>query len=494
MSSSPFRSSAALRFACASLGLSLIAGCAVGPAYERPALLVLPATFKEAAGWKAATPGDAAFRAAWWENFHDPVLNELEGQVAASNQSLLQAEANYNQARQIARADRATFFPSISAVGSGTKAHAGVPGSTTTYSAALQGTWTPDFWGRVSRLTEADTAAAQASAATLAAARLSTQATLAQDYIALRVLDEKKRLLDNQIESYRRTLQISQNKYNVGVSARNDVISAQAQLDATRAQAIDVGVQRAAYEHAIAVLTGRAPGSLTIAVQPGLALGVPDVPLQLPSELLERRPDIAAAERSAAAANARVGIQTAAYFPDITLSAEGGYEGSPLDRLFRVPFRFWSLGLNASETLLDFGERRALVQEARAAYDASVAGYRQTVLAAFQQVEDNLAGLRIQAEEAKVQDAAVAEAAEAARITMNEYKAGTVDYTTVVTAQVAELNVRESALAVLQSRLTETVALIEALGGGWQASDLPTPAQTRAAEPAAPGRVAAAKE
>ena len=494
MSSSLFRPAAALRFACASLGLTFLAGCAVGPAYERPALAALPAAFKEAAGWKAATPADAAIRSAWWEEFHDPLLNELESQVAASNQSLLQAEANYNQARQIARADRATFFPSLSAVGSGTKAHAGVPGSTTAYSAALEGTWTPDFWGRVSRLTEADTAAAQASAATLAAARLSTQATLAQDYIALRVLDEKKRLLDHQIESYRRTLQISQNKYNVGVSARNDVISAQAQLDATRAQALDVGVQRAAYEHAIAVLVGRAPGGLAIAVQPGLILGVPDVPVQLPSDLLERRPDIAAAERAVAAANARVGVQTAAYFPDITLSAEGGYQGSPLDRLFRVPFRFWSLGFNASETLLDFGARSAQVQAARAAYDASVAGYRQAVLTAFQQVEDNLAGLRIQAEEATIQEAAIAEAAEAARITTNEYKAGTVDYTTVVTAQVAELSVRESALAVLQSRLTETVALIEALGGGWHASDLPTPAQARSAATTAPGTVAAAKE
>jgi NodT family efflux transporter outer membrane factor (OMF) lipoprotein len=493
MSSSLVRSFVALRFASAALGLALVAGCAVGPDYQRPAMPAMPAAFKEAAGWKAATPGDAMVRGAWWEDFHDPLLNDLESQVATANQSLLQAEANYNQARQLVRADRATLFPSISLLGSGTKAHAVVPGSSSSYLAALEGTWTPDFWGRVSRLTEADTAAAQSSAATLASARLSAQATLAQDYIALRVLDEKKRLLDNQIESYRRTLQISQNKYNVGVSARNDVISAQAQLDATRAQAIDVGVQRAAYEHAIAVLIGRAPGGLTIAVQPGLTLGVPDVPLQLPSDLLERRPDIAAAERSIAAANARVGIQTAAYYPDITLSAEGGYQGSPLDQLFRVPFRFWSLGLSASETLLDFGQRQAEVEQARAAYDASVAGYRQAVLTAFQQVEDNLAGLRIQAEEAKVQDAAVAEAAEAAKITMNEYKAGTVDYTTVVTAQVAELSVRESALAVLQSRLTETVALVEALGGGWDASVLPTPKQVRAGDSAAPGTTAAAK-
>jgi len=275
------------------------------------------------------------------------------------------------------------------------------------------------------------------------------------------------------VEDYRRTLQISQNQYAVGVMARSNVISAQAQLDATRAQAIDVGVQRAQFEHAIAVLIGKAPGDVTIAPEPTMGLTLPAIPAQVPSDLLERRPDIASAERSVASANARVGVQTAAYFPDVSLTANGGYAGSPLDRLFTAPFRFWSLGANVSDTLLDFGQRHDEVLEARAAYDASVAGYRQTVLGAFQQVEDNLASLRIQEEESQVQDAAVAEAADAAKITMNEYRAGTVDYTTVVTAQVNELTDRETALALRQSRLTAAAALIEALGGGWTAGDLP---------------------
>ena len=449
-----------------------VAGCAVGPTYLRPAVEA-PAAYKEAAGWKAAEPSDAAARGAWWGVFQDPRLDELEVQVALSNQSLKQAEANYEEARQLARADRATFLPSIGVDGSADKTHSFLAGTSTTYTAELQGTWSPDFWGRIRRQTEADVEAAQASAATLASARLSTQATLAQDYIALRSLDEKRRLLGNAVEDYRRTLQISQNQYAVGVMARSNVISAQAQLDATRAQAIDVGVQRAQFEHAIAVLIGKAPGDVTIAPEPTMGLTLPAIPAQVPSDLLERRPDIASAERSVASANARVGVQTAAYFPDVSLTANGGYAGSPLDRLFTAPFRFWSLGANVSDTLLDFGQRHDEVLEARAAYDASVAGYRQTVLGAFQQVEDNLASLRIQEEESQVQDAAVAEAADAAKITMNEYRAGTVDYTTVVTAQVNELTDRETALALRQSRLTAAAALIEALGGGWTAGNLP---------------------
>ena len=462
----------ATRLIVPATALALIAGCAVGPSYKRPAAAV-PAAYKEAEGWKAATPNDAAARGPWWEAFQDSRLDELEARVALSNQSLKQAAANYEQAREIARADRATFLPSIAAVGSADKTHTALAGTSTLWSAALQGTWSPDFWGRIRRQTEADVETAEASAATLASARLSTQAALAQDYIALRALDEKKLLLDNAVDAYGRTLQISQNKYAVGVQARSDVISAQAQLDATRAQALEVGVQRAQFEHAIAVLTGRPPADLTIAPQPAIGLPVPAIPSQMPSDLLERRPDIASAERSVSAANARIGVQTAAYFPDVTLSADGGYQGSPVDRLFTAPFRFWSLGAGVSDTLIDFGQRRAAVLEARAAYDASVGGYRQTVLSAFQQVEDNLAALRIQEQEAQVQDAAVAEAAEAAKITMNEYRAGTVDYTTVVISQVNELSDREAALAILQSRLTAAVSLIEALGGGWNTADLP---------------------
>ena len=497
-----------LPFAVAVAGLGFLSGCAVGPDYKRPTIST-PAEFKEAAGWKQATPGDTADRGSWWKAFRDPLLDDLEKQVMISNQTLLQAAANYEQARYLARADRATLFPSFSASGSAQRSKAGTGrtsavtsstgsstssgsgssssgtsstttiasgssgGPTNSYSASLGASWAPDFWGRVRRLTEADVATAQAGAATLAAAQLSTQSALAQAYIQLRVADERTRLRQNAVDAYTRTLQIAQNKYNVGIVARSDVISAQAQLDAARAQVIDAGIVRAQLEHAIAVLVGKAPAELTLAPQPALNFGVPPVPPGLPSELLERRPDIASAERDVAAANARIGVQTAAYFPNVTLSATGGYEGSQLGKLFRTPNRFWSLGANLSDVLFDFGRRRAEVEAARAAYDASVAGYRGTVLRAFQEIEDNLASLRLLEAEAQVQDAAVAEAAEAARIAMNEYRAGTVDYTTVATAQVTELNNRQTALTLLQNRLTTTVALMESLGGGWQTKDLP---------------------
>jgi NodT family efflux transporter outer membrane factor (OMF) lipoprotein len=458
--------------------LALAGGCAVGPDYKRPAAEI-PVAFKETPGWKEAVPADSAARGPWWEALGDPVLSELEGRVASANQSLRQAAATYEEARQAARADHATYFPDLSAVGSAYRTHpvpagGSQPATSNAFSASLEASWAPDFWGRIRRQAEADVNAAQASAANLASARLATQVLLAQDYIALRAVDEKKRLLDNAVESYGRTLKITQNKYAVGVSARSDVISAEALLDSARAQAIDVGVQRAQLEHAIAVLVGRPPSEFSIAPQPRFLLGVPSLAPQLPSSLLERRPDIAAAERTVGEANAKVGVQTAAYFPDITLSAAGGYEGSPLDRLFTAPFRMWSLGSNVSESLLDFGQRRADLLEARAAYDAAVAGYRQTVLAAFEQVEDNLASLRILEQEAQVQDSAVKEASAAARIAENEYKAGTVDYTYVVTSQVNEVNDKVSALTILQSRLTDSVALIGALGGGWRESDLPT--------------------
>jgi NodT family efflux transporter outer membrane factor (OMF) lipoprotein len=302
---------------------------------------------------------------------------------------------------------------------------------------------------------------------------LSLQTALAEDYITLRSLDERRRLLERAVDAYRRTLTISQNRYDAGVTARSDVVSAQTQLDNARAQLIDVGVQRAQLEHAIAVLVGRAPAEVTIAPQATFALAMPAIPPQMPASLLERRPDVAEAERQVAAANARIGVQTAAWFPAISISASDGFQGSVLDKLLTAPNRFWSLGADAAESLLDWGQRSANVRAARAAYEGSVAGYRQTVLGALQEVEDNLASLHILEEEAQVEDAAVGEAAEAARIALNEYNAGTVDYTTVAAAQVAELNSRISALTILRSRLTSSVGLISALGGGWTTADLP---------------------
>lgn len=491
----------------------LLAGCAVGPSYRRPTVAT-PAAFKEADGWKAAAPSDTTDRGAWWEAFHDPLLNDLEAQLNASNLTLQQAIATYEQTRQLARADRATLFPTVSASGSGTRAKAssgrssvssggsgtssagsgtgstsgtgtgvstggstvviasGAP--TNAFSASLGATWSLDFWGRIRQQTASDIAAAQASAADLANARLSLQATLAQDYVLLRTADERVRLRNHAVEAYGRTLTIAKNKYNVGLVARNDVSAAQAQLDAARAQALDATIQRAQLEHAIAVLVGKAPGDFSIAPVPALALAVPAIPAQLPSALLERRPDVAAAERNVAAANARVGVQTAAYFPTVTLTADGGFQGSELNRLFRVPNRFWSVGANLGETILDFGRRRAELKSAEANYDAAVANYRHTVLTAFQQVEDNLIGLRVLDQETELEQAAVNEAADAARIALNEYNAGVVDFTTVATAQVNELNNRQTALGIQQNRLAAAVALIEALGGGWSTADLPT--------------------
>jgi len=504
MDSAPFRPLATLAL------LTVLAGCAVGPTYRRPTLAV-PDGFKETAGWKQAQPNDAARGSAWWEALQDPELNALEQEVATANQSLLQAAANYEQARELARADRATFWPSLSAEGSAQRSQTGARGGaasttggltlvspaasgpTNLFAASLDASWTPDFWGKIRRLTEADVAAAQSSAATLAAARLSTQASVAQDYIGVRLADEKIRLLEAAVEGYRHTLSIAQNKYNVGVAAKSDVISAHAQLDAAVAQQIDAGIQRAQLEHALAVLVGKAPSQLTIARRPAPGLTIPSIPLALPSELLERRPDVASAEREAAEANARVGIQTAAYFPTVTLSGNGGYEGSPLDTLFSAPDRFWTLGANVSETLLDFGQRRAQLQEARAAYEGTAANYRQTVLTAFQQVEDDLAALRILEREAGVEDTAVSEASQAASIALNEYHAGTVDYTTVVTAQINELTDREAALTILQNRLDSSVALMQALGGGWSAEDLPSRGQVMARHSQAGAAVAAPK-
>ncbi len=459
-----------LALACACLVLA--AGCAVGPDYKRPKAEV-PAAFKENPGWKLAAPDDGAGRGPWWEVFNDPVLGSLESQVETSNETVRQAVANYEQARQIVRSDRTGYLPSVSVAGSAQRSKptqassGGTARAATFYIADLQASWEPDIWGKLRRTVEADAATAAASEADLANARLSMQAALAQDYIGLRATDDRIRLLEDAVSAYSRTLKISQNKYAVGVAARNDVITAQTQLDSTRAQMIAAGVQRAQFEHAIAVLVGKAPSDFSIARTPTIGLTLPEVPAQVPSSLLERRPDVAAAERLAEASNARIGVQTAAYFPSLSLSGTAGYEGSPIGSLITAPFKFWTIGAQAADSLLDWGQRHDLVLSARAAYEASAANYRQTVLTALQQVEDNLSGLRILKEEAKVQDAAVSEATLAAQIALNEYNAGTVDFTTVATEEVTELSNRETQLGIIQSQLTSSVALIQALGGGW---------------------------
>lgn len=471
------KKAATLSAAC----LLLAAGCSVGPDYKRPALAV-PASFKEDAGWQAAAPDDGATRGPWWEVFNDPVLNGLEIQVESSNQTVQEAVANYEEASQIVRSDRTGYLPTVSAAGIAQRSHGpqstnfqGGTSSATQYTAELQASWEPDIWGKLRRTVEADVATAQASAADLALARLSMQATLAQDYVGLRIEDDKIRLLEHAVDDYRRTLKITNNKYSVGVSARSDVITAQTQLDSTRAQLIDAGITRAQFEHAIAVLVGKAPADFSVARTPTIGLALPTVPPQLASTLLERRPDIAAAERQAMAANAKIGIQAAAYYPTLSISGNAGYEGSPLGSLISAPFKFWTLGAQAADSILDWGQRHDLVQSARAAYESSAANYRQTVLTALQQVEDNLAGLRILKDESKVEEAAVAEATQATQIALNEYNAGTVDFTTVAAAQVTELTNRETALGIIQNQLDSSVALIQALGGGWNTGDLPKP-------------------
>lgn len=473
----------AARLALGAALLVLAAGCAVGPDYRRPQVSV-PAAFKEDAGWKAAAPGDGADRGPWWEAFHDPVLDELEVQVDRSNLTIVQAVANYEEARQIARSDRTGYLPTVGVLGSAQRSKLpeaqAIPGrglTSSSYAAELQASWQPDFWGKLQRTVEADVAAAQADAADLASARLSTQGSVAQDYIGLRVADDQIRLLENAVGDYKRTVSITKNKYAVGVAARSDIITAQTQLDSTRAQLIGAGVQRAQLEHAIAVLLGKAPADFSIARRPDLGIAIPGIPAQMPSSLLERRPDVASAERLAAEANAKIGVQTAAYYPTFSISGAAGYEGSPLNQLITAPFKFWTLGAQAADSLLDWGQRHDVVLSARAAYESAAANYRQTVLTALQQVEDNLAGLRILKAQALVEQDAVTEATQAAQIALNEYNAGTVDFTTVAAAQVTELTNRETALGINASQLTSSVALIQALGGGWTSADLPSPSR-----------------
>ncbi|TXI09537.1 MAG: efflux transporter outer membrane subunit [Rhizobium sp.] len=449
-----------------------LSACAVGPDYKRPDAPAAPA-YKEAGDWLNATPNDNAARGPWWEAFQDPQLNELEKQVVISNQTLAQAEAQYRQASALLRQTRAGFLPTVSADAS-VKRSGGNNSSTGTavignrYSLSLDASWELDLWGRVRRSVEASAAEAKASEADLASARLSTQAQLAQSYLQLRITDEQKRLLDDTVAGYQRSLELTQNQYKVGVAAKADVSQALTQLKSAQAQAIATQIQRAQLEHAIAVLLGKTPAEFSIEPAKLLAVVPPPTPPGVPSTLLERRPDIAAAERRMAAANAQIGVARAAYFPSLTISASGGYQSSSFADWISLPNRFWSVGPSAALTLFDAGARSAQNDQAVAAYDQNVAAYRQTVLGAFQEVEDNLVALHLLAEQARIQGEAVDAAQESLKIAMNQYKAGTVSYLNVVTAQNATYNAQNSALTVLNSQMSASVLLIKALGGGWQ--------------------------
>jgi NodT family efflux transporter outer membrane factor (OMF) lipoprotein len=471
-----------------------LTGCMVGPDYHRPEAPV-PTTYKELPGWKLATPADAAPKGQWWLVFNDPTLNELEPQIDIGNQTLKEDEAAYRNAQALVDEARANLFPVLSAnagvtrsssgsgggsvisstgltTSGGTTSTGGKSAARTQYSLEGSASWTIDVWGAIRRQVQSDVANAQASAATLANARLSAQGSLATYYMELRETDALQRVLNDTVAGDKRALEITQNQYAAGTSAQSDVITARTQLDAAEAAAINVGVARAQYEHAIAVLVGKPPMALSISVVQAVP-PVPDIPGMVPSALLERRPDVAAAERSMKAENALIGVAVAAYYPTVDLSALFGYAGNPLNSLVSAANRVWSLGASASETLFNGGDRSAAVRAARANYDEAVATYRETVLTAFQQVEDALSSLRILAQQDQLDSATVADAKKAVEIALNEYEAGTQAYTTVITAQNTLLSAQETEVSVQETRLTEAVALIEALGGGWSAADLP---------------------
>ena len=456
---------------------ALLAGCSVGPEYVRPAVET-PLAFKEAGAWKAAEPKDHLSRGKWWEVYRDPLLNSLEEQVDVSNQNLAKVAAQYRQALALVQSARAGFFPTLTAGISNTRSRASSTtiaqpsatpislGVVTNHNIPFQASWAPDLWGSIGRAVEANEAGAQASAGDLEAARLSAQATLAQSYFQLRALDAQQLLLEDTVAAYEKSLKLVQNQYAAGVAAKADLVQAQAQIKTTQAQAIDVGAQRAQLEHAIALLVGKAPAELSIPREP-LKAAVPAVPAALPSDLLERRPDIAAAERRMAQANAQIGTATAAFFPTLTLSASTGFQSASMERWLTAPSRYWSLPASLVQSLFDGGLREANTQQAIAAYDASVASYRQTVLTGLQQVEDGLSTLRILEQEAGVQGEAVRLADQSLALTINQYKAGTVSFLNVVVAQTTALANQRTAMSLLGQRLVASAQLIANLGGGW---------------------------
>lgn len=455
----------------------MLAACTVGPDYVRPSVEA-PAAYKETGKWKVGEPKDHLSHGKWWEIFNDPGLNTLEEQVNISNLNVQVAEAQFRQAQALTQGARAGYFPTISGSLSSIRSHApssavaGAGRTATNESLSLNASWEADVWGRVGRQVEANEAGAQASAADLESVRLSAQATLAQDYFLLRVADAQKRLLDDTVAAYEKSLALTNNRYAAGIAARVDVVQAEAQLKTTQAQAIDLGVQRAQLEHAIALLVGKPPSTFSIEPTPLIA-SFPATPVGIPSELLERRPDIAAAERRVAAANAQIGVAKSAFFPSLILSASGGYESSSLANWLTLPNRFWSVGPAIAQALFDGGLRKSQSEQATAAYDASVAAYRQTVLGGFQEVEDNLAALRILEQEAEAQGEAVKAARQSVVLTTNQYRAGIVSYLNVVTVQATALASERTAADILGRRQTASVLLVKALGGGWSVSTLP---------------------
>jgi NodT family efflux transporter outer membrane factor (OMF) lipoprotein len=472
-----------------SIAVGLVcAACTVGPGYKRPPVTI-PAVFKEqpapdstlAAEWRAALPSDDVIRGKWWEVFQDPLLNGLEEQVAISNQTVAQAEAQFRAARAAIRTARADLFPTVTAGASGSRSRSSatrgaVPvavGTVVDYQLPVDLRYEVDLWGSVRRNVESSVATAQATGADVQTALLSSRAELALDYFELRGLDAQIALFGKTIAAFERALQLTQARYNQGVASGADVAQAQTQLDTTRVRATDLQVARAQFEHAIAILVGKAPADLTI---PAAVIGTPPpaIPVTLPSRLVERRPDVAAAERRVAAANAQIGVAQAAFFPALALTASAGLESSKLATLLTLPSRFWAIGPSLVETAFDGGRRKSLKAQAVANDDGTVAAYRQNTLTAFQDVEDNLAALRVLAEENVQAQAAVASANRSLALANNQYLAGVADYLQVITAQTAALTNEVTAAGVVTRRMTASVLLIKALGGGWTTADLAT--------------------
>lgn len=458
----------------------LCSACRVGPRYQRP-MTPMPVALKELNGndqWKMATPSDDLIKGNWWEIFGDPELNRLEELVNLNNQNIKQAEAQFRQARAFVAANHANYYPAIGSAPSITQSDVGGNGGRTggtsqSFSLPAIATWEPDLWGRVRLSVENAVDNAQVSAADLENLRLSAQALLASDYFALAAQDMQQAILRDTIDAYEKNLQLTINRYNGGVASKSDVTLAQTQLAGARAQSTETRITRAQFEHAIAALTGQPPSALDIGVSK-IAGPPPPIPIAVPSQLLERRPDIAANERLVAAANANVGIAETAYYPTLTLSASAGLISTNLANLFTYASRSWSAGPGVSQTLFDFGRRGAQLEGTRAAYDATVAAYRQTVLTAFQEVEDDLSTLRYLAEEAVQQQEAVVAAQQALALEIDRYRGGTVSYLDVITTQTIALNDQQNAIAILQRRMSAAVDLVKALGGGWDSSTLPS--------------------
>ncbi|HKM85492.1 MAG TPA: efflux transporter outer membrane subunit [Terriglobales bacterium] len=481
---------AATALLCSAL-LLIFPGCVVGPHYNRPAVDT-PGTFKEVTpddlkkmdGWKVAQPQDSALHGKWWEIFGDPQLNALEEQVNISNQNVASAFASFMAARALVREARAQYFPTLTVGASATRQRTAVAvtnGSTTgttfnTFSSPFDASWTPDLFGRVRNTVRANVANAQASAADLENTRLTAQAELAVDYFQLRGQDALKQLLDATVVAYTESLNLTKALYETGIDSDESVAQAETQLEATQALDTNLGILRAQYEHAIALLVGKPASSFSITAEP-LKTPPPAIPLGVPSQLLERRPDVAANERLMAQANAQIGVAVAAYYPTVTLSASAGFQSPDISKWFNWSSRFWSVGTAISETIYDGGLRRATVEQFRAQYDETVANYRNTVLTAFEQVEDDLASLRILSQEIGQQDTAIESAQRSLKLATDRYRLGIDPYLNVITAQTALFSNQQTAVNLRITQIVDSVQLVEALGGGWDASTLPTSQQ-----------------